>query len=131
VDTLERLIASLLVDITKAQDFANQYSSELVSKYRNAEKHNRNANLLVFPVPNSVIKSFEVRLTFALPEQRSTTDDAERNLTINYDCDVLKELNESVLSSITFQVEMRNYELGYKERVQAGEAGTDTYIIPR
>jgi hypothetical protein len=243
LDTLERIISSLLIDIIKAQDCANQYSSGLVPKYRDAEKHGRSANLIFFPVPNSLIKSFEFSLTFALPDQRSdivsdvfraldirlkgvlahiadrfgsvsgdawngagarftrdlsdaasrayfrllsakeTTPSEKRrifideletliisrshaffvfgrqeqeklhecmrihfsdlfdgvsisaanssddNLAINYEFDVLKELNDSVLGSIKFQVEMRNYGLGYKERTDGGEASTDNYII--
>jgi hypothetical protein len=119
------------MDITKAQECADLYSSALVSKYRDAAKQNGNADLMEFSVPNSVIKAVEVRLSFAVPQQQSTTKGCDRNLAISYAFDDLKELNDSVLSSITFQIEMRSYGLGYKERVQAGEVGTDAYVIPR
>jgi hypothetical protein len=128
VDTLERLVASVLVDITKAQDCANRYSSALAAKYRDVEKQDRNANLMEVSVPNSLIKAVEVRLTFALPKHPSSGGDG---LAISYSVDELRELDQSVLSSITLQIEMRSYGLGYGERVPAGEAGTSVYTVPR
>jgi hypothetical protein len=67
-NSFEDIISSLLIDVIKAQNRANKFSARLVPEYRDPTKFwpPEDPNLGFFPVPNSVIRSFDFRLTFAL-----------------------------------------------------------------
>ena len=65
---LEELLATLLIDIIKAQHQANLFSARLANLYYDPEKYGLDPNLSYFPVPNSVIKSFDLNMKLA-PEK--------------------------------------------------------------
>jgi len=66
MDTFEKIIAAILIDIIKAQHHANIYSANLATVYKDPEKliPPLNPNLVYFPIPNSMIKSFDFSISF-------------------------------------------------------------------
>ncbi|MCW3127332.1 MAG: hypothetical protein JWO03_2990 [Bacteroidetes bacterium] len=116
MDTFAKIISSILVDITKAQDCANQFSASLVPKYHDPNEYNRNENLIYFPVPNSSIKSFEFNLQFAIPTQ-----------TGGLSGDILKPL-DSALAVVIGYVADRAQALSKAKPEQTGTAFTDAVI---
>ena len=60
---LDQLITTILIDLTKAQHHANEFSAKLSDQYINSED-----NLKYFPLPNSLIKGFEFDISFGLDE---------------------------------------------------------------
>lgn len=65
-DLLERLIAKILMDLTRAQNASNRLSARISKIYQQPPAGMD--NLKFFPVPNSLIKSFDFKLKFALSE---------------------------------------------------------------
>lgn len=126
MDIFENIVASLLIDVIKAQNRANEYSAKLVPNYRDPTHADppQNPNLGFFPVPNSVIRSFDFKLSFTLDNSNEPVIPPNAagtsGLPINFNLEVLKEAGEKMLASVSFQVDMRNYQLGFSEDTAGG-----------
>lgn len=62
---LSKLVGAILNDLTTAQDFANEYSSQLSRKYKKFEDEKENI-LSNFQVPAGILQEIELDLKFAV-----------------------------------------------------------------
>lgn len=73
MDFIEIIVTKILEELTNAQDAVNKKSAELAEEYQNPPKDLK--NLSYFPVPNSLIKSFDFSLNFGIEELGSLLTD--------------------------------------------------------
>lgn len=66
MQTVESVLASILIDATKAQHAANRYSAVLAAEYEDPDSYRVNPRLASFPVPNAALSGLDITLTFSL-----------------------------------------------------------------
>ena len=68
---LSQLVSAILHDLTTAQDYANEYSSELSKKYKKYEDKDEN-DLSNYPVPVGRVQEIDFDLKFAIENLETT-----------------------------------------------------------
>ena len=121
---LSQLVSSILNDLTRAQDLANEYSSQLSHKYKKFEDGKDNT-LSNFQVPVGTLQKIELDLKFAVKslEDSSTLDVEETRENCD---DIARKAVKLVIEGITKFMD----ELGITSRTPETTTGQIAETVP-
>lgn len=111
---LSKVVGAILNDLSKAQDLANDYSSQLSHKYKKKQVENKDDNILSnFQVPAVVLREISFDLKFVIKE-------------INLVEKETKELEELCLNSTNI---ISDDEIDIKTIIQKVRGSPNTEVI--
>ncbi|MEY3256668.1 MAG: hypothetical protein RLZZ29_1803 [Cyanobacteriota bacterium] len=121
---LSQLVSSILNDLTRAQDLANEYSSQLSHKYKKFEDGKDNT-LSNFQVPVGTLQKIELDLKFAVQSlEDSSTLDVEET---RENCDeIARKAVKLVIEGITKFMD----DLGIANRSPDTATGQIAEVVP-